>query len=588
MKDINIKAIKINTGSSKCYALCGAAIGFLLFMWIYGIAPLAPTNVKFLYDTVDQDMMSHQLGFDFYRNDSWGHPIGQTNSYPYPVESSVINSDSIPVFAIFFKLLSPVLPSFFQYFGIWILLCFVLQGLYAALLLKEFKVDFLPAMAAVPFFICNVPLLTRCFHHCALAGQWIILLAFLLLVRQKRYSVKRLALYWSMLCGFSVLVHGYLFFMTGFLMTLGCLYRFIREKNIVRELIVFFSSVAAFFICYYEGGGFSVHTNVLVQGLGVYTFDALDLVNPIFSSFLPQIPVIITTESTIYLGLGVFVLIVVSVMLMITNKSLLNDKLKAYRFDMIFLIFSAVLCILLSMGVRGSFASHTVYDLRPYLSEKLAIALSGLRSTARFIWPLWYLGLFFVLVSICRFMRNPRLTVLLLLSCFLLQYADIVKESAGGRVRTIQTGYDSILFDNFDGVFSEDAKHFCEIGAAMIIDGAILAAKNNMTYNSSKVGRGPKNNRQIDTDTFNSGVFRDDTVYVIPDTCLNYLEPVELPEDFRVYYCGGCVVIMDEDLLIKTPGEDTVEIPKDIYYESIRRTRIEKGEPEPISNYEEI
>ena len=122
----------------------------------------------------------------------------------------------------------------------------------------------------------------------------------------------------------------------------------------------------------------------------------------------------------------------------------------------------------------------------------------------------------------------------------------------------------------------------------MIIDGAILAAKNNMTYNSSKVGRGPKNNRQIDTETFNSGVFRDDTVYVIPDTCLNYLEPVELPEDFRVYYCGGCVVIMDEDLLIKTPGEDTVEIPKDIYYESIRRTRIEKGEPEPISNYEEI
>ena len=73
-----------------------------------------------------------------YRNGDWTFPIGLTDQLAYPYYTSVIFTDSIPIFAVFFKLLSPILPANFQYFGFWGILCFGLQGMLAAKILKKF------------------------------------------------------------------------------------------------------------------------------------------------------------------------------------------------------------------------------------------------------------------------------------------------------------------------------------------------------------------------------------------------------------------------------------------------------------------
>ena len=62
----------------------------------------------------------------FFRNSGWHFPVGLMDTITYPELYSVVYTDAVPAFAVVFKILSPVFPKTFQYFGIWGLLCFIL------------------------------------------------------------------------------------------------------------------------------------------------------------------------------------------------------------------------------------------------------------------------------------------------------------------------------------------------------------------------------------------------------------------------------------------------------------------------------
>lgn len=51
----------------------------------------------------------------------------------YPQGAAVTYTDSVPLLAILFRLLSPILPTTFQYFGLYTLCCYILQGAAAAM-----------------------------------------------------------------------------------------------------------------------------------------------------------------------------------------------------------------------------------------------------------------------------------------------------------------------------------------------------------------------------------------------------------------------------------------------------------------------
>ena len=63
---------------------------------------------------------------------------------------SVAYTDSIPLLAAFFRLLSPLLPETFQYFGWFTLVCFFLQGAFGARLLGLFAKGLRPAAFGRP------------------------------------------------------------------------------------------------------------------------------------------------------------------------------------------------------------------------------------------------------------------------------------------------------------------------------------------------------------------------------------------------------------------------------------------------------
>ncbi|HOV13874.1 MAG TPA: DUF6311 domain-containing protein, partial [Spirochaetota bacterium] len=102
--------------------ICGL-LGVLAFITIFGIKVLDVTYIDWITDGFD--LQQHYFGWSFFRNDTWHFPLGKTINYGYPFGISVVYTDSIPLFAIFFKLFKGILPEQFQYFGIFSLMCFI-------------------------------------------------------------------------------------------------------------------------------------------------------------------------------------------------------------------------------------------------------------------------------------------------------------------------------------------------------------------------------------------------------------------------------------------------------------------------------
>ena len=120
----------------------GCLLGSLVFVCIYGLAVVNVTNVAWLTDSSQAeglwDLTQHYLGWVFYRKSPWHFPLGLVEGiYSQPV--SIVYTDSIPLFALLFKILSPLLPANFQYFGLFELLSYALMGGLGALFVRAFS-----------------------------------------------------------------------------------------------------------------------------------------------------------------------------------------------------------------------------------------------------------------------------------------------------------------------------------------------------------------------------------------------------------------------------------------------------------------
>ena len=86
--------------------------GIVFFYLIVGFGPLDPHNLGWIFGRFDPPQ--HYLGWAFYRYSPWSFPIGLNPNFGMDISSSIVYTDSIPIMAIFFKLLSPILPQVFR------------------------------------------------------------------------------------------------------------------------------------------------------------------------------------------------------------------------------------------------------------------------------------------------------------------------------------------------------------------------------------------------------------------------------------------------------------------------------------------
>lgn len=376
-------------------------IGVLACLLIAGSAMLEPGNVNWL---TQGDLAQSYLGWAFYRHAPWSLPFGANPLYGAGLHTSVYYSDSIPVLAMVLKPWSSWLPATFQYFGLWVMACFVLQAWFAWRLLGLVAHNAVTKGLGVLFFVFAPPMLMRLGGHMALTGHWIVLAALYLCLRPGR---RRQALYWVLLLAVAIMVHAYLFAIAAAVWSADVVQRFrvaeqeaanLRVKALLPE--VFCVAVVVVSAAWMAGLFMVSGHGAQADGFGYYKMNVLAPVNGSGWSHVglnfPEAAG--EYEGFNYFGLGGLALILLAAAIAVVRRQVP----RAQRVPMpllwmaMLLALAAVTC---NIGI-GSLRWHMP------LPEKWWTALSHipLQSTGRLFWASYYVVLvaaLFVLLQAC-------------------------------------------------------------------------------------------------------------------------------------------------------------------------------------------
>ena len=213
------------------------------------------------------DSATHYMGWEFFRHTSllqW--PLGLNPKLGLDISSSIAFTDSIPLAAFIFKPFNSLLPATFQYLGLWILICFVLQTYLAARLLSHFLADQIQIALGSVFIALSPVLIYRLVHdgygHIALVSHFLILGALNL------YFTKPLkSSWWALLFASTILIQAYFIPMVAAIW-IAKLVQYLRHDGGSRSVAIkHFAAVAVASISTLIAGGYvALGSNLFTGG----------------------------------------------------------------------------------------------------------------------------------------------------------------------------------------------------------------------------------------------------------------------------------------------------------------------------------
>lgn len=532
--------------------IVAALLGGIAFVLIYGIKILNPLYTDWLL--TGGDPSQHYLGWEFFRRSDWYFPLGLTDQLAYPLKTSVIYTDSIPIFAVFFKLFRSILPRQFQYFGIWGLLCFVLQGYYAAKILGERSSSKTVILAGSVFFIVSPIMIFRMYYHTALAAHWLILLAIYFYSKhEKEYrDIFRPVMQWGILGILIGSIHLYFVPMCGAILLGYILCSIWKERKIrIRFFYPGISFSVGLFLTIYLLGGFSSGADTGTNNLGLFSFNLNAFLNPMsYSTLLKNTSLwnwpFYTQgqyEGFSYLGMGIILLCVCGIGLMMKNICR-RKKPSVYQ----------IMTVLMSVGLIAMAVSPTItwndkLLLQLPYSSTLYKYWGIFGSCGRMAWPVVYFLMIFGITSIgdMKWKRKEISCVALILAC-LVQVVDLSgqlykrHENYSEKV-VYQSPLTGTVWD--DIITSGEYKHVVWVTHNVdhndVIQVAIYAMRNDMTMGNFYFARGIDKRDIIEEQLQNTA---EDCVYVFlkSDDTFEY-EIYENYEDVLHFYpCGDYMI----------------------------------------------
>ena len=524
-------------------------IGFFAFISFLGMRPLLPSNIAWLENG---DPATFYLGWQFFRNSPWSLPIGLNPEYGLELSNSILFSDSNPLFAFLFKPFTGMLPEVFQYFGIWLLLCFVLQAWFAFKLLGLITKNSFIAMLGATFFVFSPPLMWRLSGHFSLASHFLILAGLYLVLRpQSSFRIPS----WLFLVGVAALVHPYLLAMTGILWGADFLGRYIKgEFSATFAALEFFLVGLLTTILCWQVGYFTVGAGVAAEGFGHYRMNLLSMLDADgFSYVLQRIPKAAgDVEGFNYLGLGLILLSLCIGLQALTNPSFefrqtLGRYLKKWP-----VLFIAMLCLtVFALSNRIGIAHFQLH-----LDIPIPNAVNVFRASGRMFWPVYYLIMFAILFFVVRAF-NTRVVVILLGLCLLVQYLDTSKMWLS-MAEKYRTGPSAVWQTPLSSPFWDAAAgHYKKIKVLLPRNQvrnwqtiAYYASTHQLPTNAVYLGRVSSlseiNAQSAAAKMLLSGQYEADTLYFIDETTITFdrLSPEQLP----------IVLNKDTDLLARIDG----------------------------------
>ncbi|WP_274630261.1 DUF6311 domain-containing protein [Arvimicrobium flavum] len=496
--------------------LFALAVGAAVFLLFGGASSIVPTNTSWL---MRHDPSQHYMGWAFFRDTPlFQFPLGATPLFGDKIASSIVFSDSIPLFALPFKLVSPLLPHPFQYFGLWIAFCLCMQAYFALRILRQLDVPVVAAGVGAVLFVLSPIMLWRLHGHEALLAHW-LLLAGVSLYLEPRWRGGA----WLALLVAAVLVHAYLFAMVGGIWFADLCGRWLgwhgerrpRLAAVVAPLVV--CPLVAWAVGYFMAPS-AIGLTAWGAGFGLYRAELLALVDPdeIWSGALPDVPDGIGGDAGFaYLGLGVLALIVPAV------ASWLGARRFGFSARYRALAALAVLFSLFALSNRVGVLDTTVLTIPlPSLLDPLLVAF---RASGRFIWVPAYLIMLLLVVSAARWPK-PRQGVAVLLAAVALQVFDLQPAMSFFRTTFSATWQNPAQ----SGFWSEAVRNYRRIALVpadsegpVYLPMAMLAAENGLAINVAYLARHDPEALEAERAevlaAVTSGALDPDTLYVFSD-----------------------------------------------------------------------
>lgn len=393
------------------------AVGVIGFFLVIGPNVLDPTNIAWL--SGGGDTTQHYLGWAFYRYGPWAIPLGLNPHFGLEIGSSIVFSDSIPLMAFLLKPFSLWLPEPFQYLGLWMLICFILQAFFAWLLIGLFSSDTVIKLLGTTLIVFAPPMLFRLVVHIPLASHFVVLAALYLALRNNQL---RRIMWWSLLLCVSVLINFYLLAMVMLIWAGNLADQLLIRKDIslksgLAEILI---AMTALGFLFWQAGYLSLESSSASWGLGFYRMNLLSIFNPMGWSYLIdhlyKNIVAGEYEGFNYLGLGLIALFIWTIFKIRNYQQWFTSKTKSRPI----LFFCLIVLVLLSLSNQIGVGSLNFSLAVP---EKWHTFLSTLRSSGRLFWPVWYL---LVLTSIYIVIKScsKRQTTVILSLALILQVAD--------------------------------------------------------------------------------------------------------------------------------------------------------------------
>ena len=507
--------------SQSLTILVGLAIGVTVFFILGYNHVLPPGRIDWLLrpSATDAyfDPSTEFLGWHFFRRAPWTLPLGLNRTYGMEFGGSIVFSDSIPLLAILFKPFSPLMGTNFQYIGIWILICFLMQGVFGALLASIFtkRIELKAIIAA--FFALSPILLERGLTEYPLMGHWLILWALYLYFQQR---TGRIRWTWMVIALLAATTSFYFVPMVLIIWMADTLKTLIWRWRSVGWLILEGTAVLATVLSAMWLAGYFV---ISVTDAGTDNFGqfATNLLGPIDSAgrslimtAQPHGPMW-RGEGFCYLGFGIIVLAAMAV------HELLRGPAQWRRLLPILPLAAGVLgLIVFSLSNQVAWGTHVL--IYPDFWGSIGRMF---RSSARMCWPGYYaawLGIFYLAT---RGLKSWRAAILLA-AMLAVQVADYSQEYSNmQRIYRNRDAWKMPLTSPFWNLAMQKYRQIVVVPSGRaypFVPVAYLAANHNLPTNGVYVNRYPGGSVIGPISDARLNALREnrpdrDTLYIIPE-----------------------------------------------------------------------
>jgi hypothetical protein len=446
--------------------------GLFSYAYVTQFQGLNPFEVDWLltYWKGTVDSAQHYLGWEFFRQApllQW--PPGKSPNLGPIGGSGVGLTDSLPLFAFIFKPLTFWFSRPFQYFGIWVLTCFVLQAVFAWKLLTIWIKHWEHALFGT-FFFCFAPVfLDRIIMHMALAGHWIILASLFLLFKGE-FKFKQ----WLLLGVIAALVQPYLAIISAVLFLAALSINYLRCKEVIQYLKHLFIYCISLLVSVWATGLFAFGVSqIQASGFGDYSANLLSLVDPGYpagerypwSQFIPNpwqgdnqyegfnfvgTGVIVLSAVVLFLqffrGRPISKILQICAIATLISSSTIFGPDKLLSLGLLGLVFAVILGLLIAdnQKVRKEFVVVMVFFSAFFLvvlSNKIFVGdyyvgnvpmppfilqlFSIVRASGRMVWPITFLVIAISIILTSRFLGRTVASVALVCAIGLQAYDSV-------------------------------------------------------------------------------------------------------------------------------------------------------------------